>query len=402
VFWFSISVSVSIYILLFFSAPFIARFYGEPALVPLARFLFLSFVISSTATAHSAYLFKNLLVKKRSLSQLWAQLLSGVVGITAAYNGMAYWGIALHHISYTAITSIFYWGFTPWRPSLSINFRPLREMFGFSSRVLATNVFIHINNNIFSVLLGRFFSVVQVGFYSQAAKWNMMGYNTINGMIGSVAQPVLAQVIQDRERQLAVFRRMLRFTAFTAFPLMLGLAFISRELIVVCVTDKWIECVPMMQLLCLWGAFFPVQTLFSNLIISSGKSYIYMWNTIVLCLLQIGVLIVMAPFGIYPMIVTFVAVNIAWQGVWYLFARKQIALRFIDFLKDVLPFAVIALGTIAATYYLTRGIGNIYLLLVAKVFVAALIYILIMWVFRVEEFRESLAFLRGKLFCGKK
>lgn len=109
---------------------------------------------------------------------------------------------------------------------------------------------------------------------------------------------------------------MLRFTAFVSFPLMLGLAFIARELIVVCVTEKWLASVPMMQILCVWGAFVPVQGLFSNLVISSGKSYIYMWNTIILCLLQIVVLASMAPYGIENMIVAFVAVNmLAWGMV---------------------------------------------------------------------------------------
>ena len=315
VFWFSILVSVSVYVLLFFCAPLIARFYDEPRLIPLSRFIFLCFVLSSTATAHSAYLFRNLMVKKRTIAQLSALAVSGTVGVTAAYNGLAYWGIALQSVTYVLVSSMCYWLLTPWRPSFHVDFRPLREMFGFSSRVLATNIFVHINNNIFSVLLGRLFSAAQVGYYTQAAKWNMMGYNTVNGMIVGVAQPVLSQVAGDRARQLAVFRKMLRFTAFVSFPLMLGLAFIARELIVVCVTGKWLASVPMMQILCVWGAFVPVQGLFSNLVISSGKSHIYMWNTIILCLLQIVVLVSMSPYGIENMIVAFVAVNMAWGMV---------------------------------------------------------------------------------------
>lgn len=224
----------------------------------------------------------------------------------------------------------------------------------------------------------------------------MMGYNTINGMIVGVAQPVLSQVADDRVRQLAVFRKMLRFTAFVSFPLMLGLAFIARELIVVCVTEKWLASVPMMQILCVWGAFVPVQGLFSNLVISSGKSYIYMWNTIILCLLQIVVLASMAPYGIENMIVAFVAVNMAWLGVWYLFARKQLDLRFLDLLRDVLPFALIAGATMATTYYITREIPNIYLLLAAKVVTAAVIYTAMMWVCRARVLRESIEFLRRR------
>lgn len=396
VFWFSLSVSVSVYILLFFLAPLIARFYNEPELVPLARFLFLGFILSSTTTAHCAYMFRNLMVKKKTVAQLSAMVVSGTVGVTAAWHGMAYWGIALQSITYIFVSSLCFWLLTPWRPSLHIDFTPIRQMFGFSSRVLATNIFIHINNNLFSVLLGRLFSVSQVGYYTQAAKWNMMGYNTINGMITGVAQPVLSRVADDRDRQRGVFRKMLRFTAFVSFPLMFGLSLIACELIVVCVTEKWLPSVPMMQMLCVWGAFVPLQGLFSNLVISSGKSRIYMWNTIVLCLLQAAVLVATASWGIETMIAFFVGLNIAWLGVWYLFARRQLALRFLDMLRDILPFAAVALVAMAAAYYASLGLESLYLRLAVKVLVAAAVYLSLMWICRAAVLRESIGFIRQR------
>ena len=121
-----------------------------------------------------------------------------------------------------------------------------------------------------------------------------------------------------------------------------------------------------------------------------------MWNTIILCLLQIVVLVSMSPYGIENMIVAFVAVNMAWLGVWYLFVRQQLDLRFLDLLRDVLPFALIALATMAATYYITRGISDIYLLLAAKVVTAAVIYMAMMWVCRAKVLRESIEFLRRR------
>lgn len=97
------------------------------------------------------------MVKKRTIAQLSALAVSGTVGVTAAYNGLAYWGIALQSVTYVLVSSMCYWLLTPWRPSFHIDFRPLREMFGFSSRVLATNIFVHINNNIFRFFWDGFF-----------------------------------------------------------------------------------------------------------------------------------------------------------------------------------------------------------------------------------------------------
>ena len=138
--------------------------------------------------------------------------------------------------------------------------------------MLATNIFNHLNNNIFSIILGKFYSEREVGFYNQANKWNYMGHSLVSGMINGVAQPVLVQVANEKERQLRVFRKMMRFTAFISFPAMFGLSLIAPELITIAITDKWMESARILQLLCISGAFIPITALCSNLVISKGKS----------------------------------------------------------------------------------------------------------------------------------
>ena len=117
-------------------------------------------------------------------------------------------------------------------------------------------------------MLGKFYSEREVGNFTQANKWNGMGHTTITGMINGIAQPVFTRVADDKARQLAVFRKLLRFTAFISFPAMFGLALIANEFIVIAVTAKWQACVPIMQILCIWGAFVPITYMYSNLLIS--------------------------------------------------------------------------------------------------------------------------------------
>ena len=396
VFWFSTLVGLILYILLFCAAPLIARFFGEPDLIPLARFLFIGFLISSSATAHNAVLFRNLMVKQKAIAQIMALLVSGSVGVLMALNGMSYWGIAAQNVVYIAVVNICLWYFSPWRPTLNIDFRPLKSMFAFSSKIMVTNVFLQVNNNIFSLLLGRFFSSAEVGYYGQANKWNNMGLSTITGMVNGVAQPVLAEVSGQLQRQVNVFRKMLRFTAFVSFPAMFGLALVAHELIVIAITDKWSHSIPLLQLLCIWGAFFPIQSLYTNLIISKGKSNIYMWNTIILGILQIIVITCVYPYGIHHMVVVFVIINLCWMFVWHYFVWKLVGLRLFDALKDILPYVVLAGGVMLLTCYLTRGIENIYLMFVAKIAIAAVLYCLCCC--RSVVFRESVQYLcrRGK------
>jgi O-antigen/teichoic acid export membrane protein len=138
--------------------------------------------------------------------------------------------------------------------------------------MLATNIFNHLNNNIFSIILGKFYSEKEVGYYNQANKWNYMGHSFVSGMINGVAQPVLTQVTDNKERQLRVFRKMMRFTAFVTFPAMLGLSLIAPELITIAITYKWMESAQILRILCISGAFVPIINLCSYLIISKGKS----------------------------------------------------------------------------------------------------------------------------------
>ena len=126
-----------------------------------------------------------------------------------------------------------------WRPSLRFDLRPAWKMFGFSSRLLATNVLTTCNNQLIQVLMGHFFPPTQVGLYSQANKWNTMGYSTLSGMVGNVGQPVLARTEGGEERRVRVFRKLLRFTAFCSFPAMLGLAVIAPEFISLTIGEKW-------------------------------------------------------------------------------------------------------------------------------------------------------------------
>ena len=396
VFWFSILTSFCLYILLFFCAPCIARFFNQPELTALARYSFLGFFISSTGVAQNAYFYKNLMLKQRAILNIAALILSGIIGVTMAYNGCSYWGIATQNIAYISTVMIGYWIYSPWRPTLQLNFKPLKGMLSFSSKMLATNIFNHLNNNIFSIILGKFYSEKEVGYYTQANKWNYMGHALINGMIHGVAQPVLTQVAEDRERQLRVFRKMMRFTAFVSFPAMFGLSLIAPELITIAITDKWMESAYILQLLCISGAFIPINSLCYNLIISKGKSNVYMWNTILLGLIQLWVMYLIHPYGIRTMIITYISINIAWLLVWYYFVRCEIRYRFVHLMMDIVPFLVIAGSVMVVTYFLTLKINNIHLLFISKIIIAALLYILIMWMSGAKTFKESIQYLNNK------
>lgn len=396
VFWFSSGLSFCMYWILFFSAPLIADFYKTPELISLSRYLFIGFFISSLSMVPSAYMFRNMQVKQKALATFVALAISGTVGIILAYNGFSYWGIATQSIVYILTLTIIYWFLCPWRPSFNIDFSPIKEMIGFSSKLLFTNIFIHLNNNIFSIVLGRYYTENEVGQYNQANKWNYMGHSLISGMVGSVALPMFSQISDDTERQRRAFRKMLRFTSFISFPAMFGLALIAPEMITIMITDKWLPSALILQVLAIGGAFLPIVSLYSNLLMSKGKSDIYLWNTVVLGLLQLALILLLYPYGIAMMIKAYVALNVLWLLVWHYFLFKEIQLPLIHALKDIGAFAVIAFFVMLATWYVTKAIENIYILITAKILVASLLYVMVMWLSRSVTFKECLGYLLKK------
>lgn len=402
VFWFNVIVGVVLYIILFFAAPLIADFYDEPVLCPLGRFAFLGFVFSCFGTAQRAYLFGHLMVKQTSIMQMASITLSGIVGVCLAYAGFAYWGLAAQSLVYVGSVTAFAWYFSPWRPSLPSSLRetlkPAWRMFGFSSKLLVNSLAFQFNNNAFGVLLNRFFPGGHVaGIYSNARKWDDMAIATMGGMIQGVAQPVLREASLDTHGAgiEGSFRKLLRFTCFVTFPCLLGLALIAEDFIVLLAGEKWHASAFFLSLLCVYGAFSPVVTLYSNLVISRGRSTINMIIGLVNCALVWGGIIVIHHLGynLTTMVIYYVALNIAWLFVWQACAHRLIGLSWWHAFKDIAPFFVFALAVMAVAYFATRTMDISWLRMFLRILIAVALYVGSLWVARAKILRESFEYI---------
>lgn len=397
VFWFNVGMGVVMYLILFCCAPLIADYYHQPALVWFMRYAFLSVPAASLGTVQSAYLFKNLRAESQAKAGMVAVLSSSVTGVVMAFYGMAYWSLASQGLIYVSVYTIMVWIYSPWRPSFrGITFAPVRRMFGFSSKVLFTMIATHVNNNVLNILLGRYYSAHQVGVYNQAYQWNFKSSSLVQNMVNQVAQPVLADLRDERTRLLGALRKMVRFTCFVSFPLLLGLALVSHEFICVTITAKWISSVPLLRILCVSGCFLPLSALMSQLLLSKGRSDLYLWCTVSLGVLLILLMWLMRHWGILPMVVGYSVLQVSWFIVWHYFVRRETGYGYVMLLRDVLPFLMVSVSVMALTHLLTVNIIDLWLALLTKVLLAVVLYVGIMRSLGVAIFKESMAFLRQK------
>lgn len=404
VFWFNIVVSLSIYLILFFSAPLIARYYHTPALVPLCRYVFLGFFISSFGLAQSAWLFKNLRTKQQAKAGMTAIIVSNVVGIVMAFvltssekwRSMAYWALATQTIVYILVNTLMLWHYSPWRPTLSWDPTPVRRMFRFSCKIMASAILTQVNNNILNILLGRYYNAHETGNYNQAYQWNYKASYTLQGMVQTVAQPVFVEIQEDRERQLRALRKLVRFVAFVSFPLLLGFSLVAKEFIVLAITEKWLQSAGYLQILCIAGAFTPLCVLLSNLIISRGRSDIYMWCTLALGILEIITMLILVPYGVRTMVIVYTVINVGWLFVWHFFARRLTGYSLLQLLADILPFLLAAAATMVLTHFLTASITALWVRLLVRIAIAAILYLGIMKVAHAKILDDCLQYLRKK------
>ena len=314
--------------------------------------------------------------------------------------------------------------------------RPALKMFRFSVKLLISQVLTDVNNNILNILIGRFYGRHDTGNYNQAFQWSTKGSNIIQNMVQQVAQPVLVSVDNERERQLRILRKMMRFAAFLSFPMLFGLSLVSHEFIVTLLGEKWAESAAYLRLLAIASAFLPLSTLLANVVITKGRSNIFMYVNLTLACLQTLTMLAIyhfkvscfeflaplstllnpsQPFSTAPqalsqlstlntqlmtMVLAFTALTILWFFVWGFFARRLAGYRFRMLLSDVLPFLLTAAAVMLATGFITAilpsllgGAGGRLLLLLARIILAALLYFLIMKISGSQILQECLDFV---------
>jgi O-antigen/teichoic acid export membrane protein len=389
VFYFNVGISLVCAAILSACGPFLASFYKNPILAPLAIVMSLDFVISALGLVQNTLLTKQLDFKTQFWARLTGTVLSGVVGIGMALGGCGVWSLVGQCLTANGATVACYWLHRSWRPALVFQLKALRPMFSFGSKLLASALIDVLFKNLYVLIIGKAFSARELGFYTRAQQFQQLPVDNICNITERVLFSSFASIQHDKEHLRRALRKTVTSLSMVVFPVMVGLALVARPLVLAALTDKWAGCIPYLQLLCIAGAFYPVQLINLNALTAQGRSDLFLRLEIIKkCILLLAVAVTW-KWGILAMIYGQIAVVF----VCY-FLNSYYTGRFLDYgmlaqLKDMSPYAGAALLMGGVLYFIRseNWNSNVSLLLV-QVSSGALLYLALCRVLALGAFME--------------
>jgi len=388
VFYFNLVISIVIYFILFFSSPLISSFYNEPRLVYIIRILSVVIIINAFGLIQRTILTREIDFKTQTKITFISSVLSGIVAVILAFLGLGVWALVIRQILMQLIQSLMLINHNKWIPSLSFDINSFKRLFGFGWKILVSGLINTLYQNIYYPIIGKFFSVTDLGFFTNAKKMNDIPSMATSQAVQKVSYPVLSQ-IQDNEKSLKNgFRKAIRNTTFINFPLMIGLAAIADPLIKLLIGEKWAPSIPYFQILCFTGMLYPLHALNLNILQVKGRSDLFLKLEIIKKIIGIISIIVVLFFGlgIIGLLWAEVFTNIISFFINSFYSKKMIDYSTRDQIKDIYPIFFASIIMAGITYSLTffLDVRNIFLLLI-QIPVAILIYITLSYIFQIEE-----------------
>lgn len=310
VFWFNLGVALICYLIIFTASPFIAGFYDEPLLAALAKVVGLNIIINAFGMIQKTLLTKKLDFKTQARINITSIIISGIIGIIAAWRGYGVWALVIQNISKNLFVNAGFWLQSSWRPKRVFSQSAFHELFGFGSKLLLSSLINAVSENLYAIIIGKLYNAKSLGFYTRANQFQKLPVSSIYGAIGVVSYPVLAELKDEPVKLREAYRSMIRMVAWCLFPVMVILGAVAEPMVKIVLTDKWLPCVPLLQILCIVGAFYPLHAINLDMLKVKGRSDLFLKLEVVKQLLNIVMIIVCFRWGVYGLVWGAVGLNV--------------------------------------------------------------------------------------------
>ncbi|KAA5434981.1 lipopolysaccharide biosynthesis protein, partial [Bacteroides cellulosilyticus] len=388
VFYFNIVVSVFLYISLFVASPAISIFLKEPILINIMRIIGLILIINALSIIPRTVFVRNINFKTQTKVSLISSIGSGFVGISMALAGMGVWSLVGQQLSRQLLNTSFLWMFCKWHPNLEFSLKSFNELFGFGSKLLLSGLINTIYQNIYYIIIGRFYASSLLGQYTRAEQFNTIFSTNLTTVVQRVSYPVLSSIQEEPERLREAYRKVIRTTMLISFACMLGLAAVAKPLILILIGVKWLPAVYFLQIICFAGMLYPLHAINLNILQVKGRSDLFLKLEMIKKFIAVGPIVV----GIYCGIEYMLWGSVFTSFIAY-FLNSYYSARLIDYptmdqLKDILPTFLTSFIVAFFMWCISLLDWSVYLLLPLQLFLGILLIAFIYEKVKLPEYIE--------------
>jgi len=376
VFFFNILIGILFFCLINILSPIISFFLKESQVENVLRGLSFVLVIDSISIVQRTILTKQVNFKLQTRISLIAGLISGSIGVFCAYHGFGVWSLVALQLVRQTIITLLLWLWNKWFPSFVFSFRAFKELFGFGSKLLLSGVLDTIYKNIYYFIIGKYFSVVDLGYYTRADQFKNLASQNMTSVIHRVSYPILSTIQNDTVALKSAYRKLIRIVVFVTFVVMLGVAGSAKQMILTLIGEKWLPSVVYLQMLCFVGMLYPLQALNLNMLNIQGRSDLFLRIEIMKRILSIPAIIVGIFVSIKVMIFGMIInalisyfLNSYWSG-------KIIDYSTLKQIKDVFPAFLLSLVNGAIVYSVGEILGDSYVLAFVMQITTSVVFIM--------------------------
>lgn len=401
VFYLSLGIATFLYVLLYFAAPFIARFYDNQSLVSVLRVLALTLFPGAFNSIQNAIVSRTMQFKRLFYSSVGAGIISGIVGICLAYLGYGIWSLVFQQLTNQVCITLILWFTVKWRPTLQFSLERVRVLFSFGWKLLVSSLIDTTYRDLRSLIIGKVYTPSMLGYYNRGEQFPKLVISNINGSIQSVMLPVLAAHQDYADRVKSMMRRSIVTSSFIVFPMMVGLAVVAEPLVILLLTEKWLPSVPFLQIFCASFALWPIHTANLQAINAMGRSDIFLKLEIIKKVLGLAILAVSLPFGVYYLALSQIVSGIISSFINAYPNKKLLNYGYGEQVKDILPSLGLSLFMGVAVYMiLYLGLSPL-ITMGIQILLGIIIYVGLAYLFKLECLTYLVQTILG-LFKDKK
>ena len=374
-FYYSISVGIVLYVVMFFSATWIADFYNTPVLVPLIRVIALGFLWGPLGTPQNVILNRKLDFKTPTKISIISRIVSAIVGISMAFIGYGLWALVISGLLSSFLSLLMNWYVVRWIPKTGWSKDSFKYLWDYGNKMMASSLLDTLYNNIAPVFIGKFYSPAELGVYNRAQGYAMMPSQNVTGVIQGVTFPVLSKMQNDDEALAHNYRRMLKATAFIIFPIMMMLSALAHPLVIILVTAKWESCVILLQIICFSFMWYPVHAINLNLLQVKGRSDLFLRLEIIKKIVGVSILAITLPHGLIVFCCGSVVSSLIALVINTYYTGNLINVGYFKQMRDLLPIVLLGLVMFAMIHLSNYLISNMLLQIICGGILGAIVYI---------------------------